>query len=137
MAGEDGRRAIAIGSPARLGVRIPTDSSRHDWFSRRWHRCRRCTVWSGRDQPDFCAIIYGAREIKEIPHPAPPLFLAVAADDASFVDRTIELFKAIVRPRVQRSCISFSPVPMGLSRKGAVPIISWTESPNGSQSTNY
>ena len=35
-------------------------------------------------RPDFAAIIYGAREVKEIPAPAPPLFLAVAADDAGF-----------------------------------------------------
>src|SRR3954465_10845705 len=32
-------------------------------------------------RPDFAAIIYGVGEIKDIPSPAPPLFLAVAADD--------------------------------------------------------
>ena len=32
-------------------------------------------------RPDFAAIIYGVGEIREVPSPAPPLFLAVAADD--------------------------------------------------------
>jgi acetyl esterase/lipase len=45
-------------------------------------------------RPDFAAIIYGVGEIKEIPNPAPPLFLAVTADDALAVDRTVELFAA-------------------------------------------
>jgi acetyl esterase/lipase len=45
-------------------------------------------------RPDFAAIIYGAWEIKETPSPAPPLFLAVAADDALAVNRTLDLFTA-------------------------------------------
>jgi acetyl esterase/lipase len=45
-------------------------------------------------RPAFAAIIYGAGEIKEVPSPAPPLFLAVAADDTLAVGRTVELFTA-------------------------------------------
>ena len=45
-------------------------------------------------RPDFVALIYGIREIKAIPDPAPPLFLAVAADDAGFVSQTVDLFTA-------------------------------------------
>jgi acetyl esterase/lipase len=45
-------------------------------------------------RPDFAAIIYGAREVKEFPSPAPPLFLAVSADDAGSVGRTVDLFTA-------------------------------------------
>jgi acetyl esterase/lipase len=45
-------------------------------------------------RPDFAAIIYGVGEIRETPSPAPPLFLAVAADDALAVDRTVEQFTA-------------------------------------------
>jgi dienelactone hydrolase len=45
-------------------------------------------------RPNFAAIIYGAREVKEIPDPSPPLFLAVAADDAGSVVRTVDLFTA-------------------------------------------
>jgi dienelactone hydrolase len=45
-------------------------------------------------RPDFAAIIYGAWEIKETPNPSPPLFLAVAADDALAMNRTLDLFTA-------------------------------------------
>ena len=45
-------------------------------------------------RPDFAAVIYGAWEIKETPSPAPPLFLAVAADDKMSVTRTLDLFSA-------------------------------------------
>jgi hypothetical protein len=41
-------------------------------------------------RPDFAAIIDGAREIKEVPSPAPPPFLAVAAEDAMAVGRTTQ-----------------------------------------------
>ncbi|MHC5541698.1 alpha/beta hydrolase, partial [Singulisphaera rosea] len=45
-------------------------------------------------RPNFAAIVYGARAVNEIPSPAPPLFLAVAADDAGSVVRTVDLFSA-------------------------------------------
>jgi acetyl esterase/lipase len=43
-------------------------------------------------RPDFAAIIYGVGEIGEVPSPAPPLFLAVAADDPRAAARSVELF---------------------------------------------
>jgi acetyl esterase/lipase len=45
-------------------------------------------------RPDFAAIIYGVGEIREVPNPAPPLFLAVAADDSLAANRTVEMFNA-------------------------------------------
>jgi hypothetical protein len=45
-------------------------------------------------RPDFAALIYGVGQIKEAPRPAPPLFLAVAADDTLAVGRTVEQFTA-------------------------------------------
>ena len=45
-------------------------------------------------RPDFAALIYGAGRMQEVPSPAPPLFLAVAADDAMSAGRTVELFNA-------------------------------------------
>jgi acetyl esterase/lipase len=45
-------------------------------------------------RPDFAAVIYGVGEIRETPSPAPPLFLAVAADDTLAVGRTVEHFTA-------------------------------------------
>lgn len=45
-------------------------------------------------RPDFAALIYGVHEIKEAPNPAPPLFLAVAADDTWAAKRSMEVFAA-------------------------------------------
>jgi dienelactone hydrolase len=45
-------------------------------------------------RPDFAAIIYGPGTAKDPPTPAPPLFLAVAADDALAVGRTLDQFTA-------------------------------------------
>jgi acetyl esterase/lipase len=45
-------------------------------------------------RPNFAAIIYGPGAAKDPPTPAPPLFLAVAADDALAVSRTLDLFTA-------------------------------------------
>jgi len=45
-------------------------------------------------RPDFAALIYGVDEIKEAPNPAPPLFLAVAADDTWAAQRSVEVFTA-------------------------------------------
>ena len=45
-------------------------------------------------RPDFAAIIYGVGDIGEVPSPAPPLFIAVAADDPMAASRSIELFSS-------------------------------------------
>jgi acetyl esterase/lipase len=45
-------------------------------------------------RPDFAALIYGVHESKEAPNPAPPLFLAVAADDTWAAQRSLEVFTA-------------------------------------------
>ena len=45
-------------------------------------------------RPDFAAIIYGVGEIGKVPSPAPPLFLAVAADDPMAAGRSVDLFTA-------------------------------------------
>ena len=50
-------------------------------------------------RPDFAALIYGVHEIKEAPDPAPPLFLAVAADDTWAAERSIEVFSAYRRSK--------------------------------------
>jgi acetyl esterase/lipase len=45
-------------------------------------------------RPDFAALIYGVHEVKAAPDPAPPLFLAVAADDTWAARRSVEVFTA-------------------------------------------
>jgi acetyl esterase/lipase len=69
-------------------------------------------------RPDFAAIIYGARELKEIPSPAPPLFLAVAADDTMAVGRTIDLFTAYRKAKGQAELHVFQTGAHGFVKKG-------------------
>ncbi len=69
-------------------------------------------------RPDFAAIIYGAREVKEVPNPAPPLFLAVAADDAMAVGRTVDMFTAYRKGNGLAELHVFQMGGHGFSRKG-------------------
>jgi dienelactone hydrolase len=69
-------------------------------------------------RPDFAAIIYGVGEIKEMPRPAPPLFLAVAADDALAVDRSIELFTFYHREKGKAELHVFQMGAHGFVNKG-------------------
>jgi acetyl esterase/lipase len=69
-------------------------------------------------RPDFVALIYGIREIKEIPDPAPPLFLAVAADDAGFVGQTVELFNAYRKAKGNAELHIFQSGAHGFVNKG-------------------
>jgi len=69
-------------------------------------------------RPDFVALIYGIREIKAIPDPAPPLFLAVAADDAGFVARTVDLFTAYRKAKGQAELHVFQAGAHGFVNKG-------------------
>ena len=69
-------------------------------------------------RPDFVALIYGIREIKDIPDPAPPLFLAVAADDAGFVSQTVELFNAYRKAKGKAELHVFQSGGPGFVNKG-------------------
>ena len=69
-------------------------------------------------RPDFAAIIYGAWEIKETPNPAPPVFLAVAADDALSVNRTLDLFSAYRKGKGQAELHVFQMGAHGFVNKG-------------------
>ena len=69
-------------------------------------------------RPNFAAIIYGVGEIKEMPQPAPPLFLAVAADDAMAVARSIELFTLYQKQKGQTELHVFQMGAHGFVNKG-------------------
>jgi acetyl esterase/lipase len=69
-------------------------------------------------RPNFAAIIYGAREVKEFPDPAPPLFLAVAADDAGSVGRTVDLFTAYRKAKGPAELHVFQMGAHGFANKG-------------------
>ena len=92
LAGEDGRQAVRLvrGKAGDLGYRQVGMIG----FSAGGMVTSDALFGPAETRPDFAALIYGAREVKEIPNPAPPLFLAVAADDAGSVGRTVDLFTA-------------------------------------------
>jgi acetyl esterase/lipase len=94
LAGDDGRRAVRLAreKAGELGYR--PNRVGMIGFSAGGMVTADALFGPAETRPDFAAIIYGAREVKEMPNPAPPLFLAVAADDAMAVGRTIDLFKA-------------------------------------------
>ena len=94
LAGEDGRQAVRLvrGKVGEFGYR--PDRVGMIGFSAGGMVTSDALFGPSETRPDFAAIIYGAREVEEIPSPAPPLFLAVAADDAGSVGRTVDLFTA-------------------------------------------
>jgi acetyl esterase/lipase len=94
MAGEDGRQAVRLvrEKAGELGYR--PDRVGMIGFSAGGMVTSQALFGPKETRPDFVALIYGIREIKEVPDPAPPLFLAVAADDAGFVAQTVDLFTA-------------------------------------------
>ena len=94
LAADDGRNAVRLirQQAPRFGVR--PDRIGIIGFSAGGVVTSEALFSSADTRPDFAAIIYGVGEIKDIPSPAPPIFLAVAADDTSAVGRTIDLFTA-------------------------------------------
>jgi acetyl esterase/lipase len=94
LAGEDGRQAVRLVRERAREFGYRTDRVGMIGFSAGGMVTSDSLFGPAETRPDFAAIIYGAREVKEIPNPAPPLFLAVAADDAGSVDRTVDLFTA-------------------------------------------
>jgi acetyl esterase/lipase len=94
LAAEDGRQALRLvrGKAGEFGYR--PDRVGMIGFSAGGMVTSDVLFGPAETRPDFAAIIYGAREVKGFPSPAPPLFLAVAADDAGSVVRTVDLFTA-------------------------------------------
>jgi acetyl esterase/lipase len=95
LAGDDGRRAVRLVRERAGEFGYKPDRVGMIGFSAGGLVTAEALFSPSETRPDFAALIYGApREIKEVPSPAPPLFLAVAADDATAVVRTIDLFTA-------------------------------------------
>ena len=94
LAAEDGRQAVRLvrERAAELGYR--PDRVGMIGFSAGGMVTSDTVFGPAETRPNFAAIIYGARAVKEFPDPAPPLFLAVAADDYGSVGRTVDLFTA-------------------------------------------
>jgi acetyl esterase/lipase len=94
MAADDGRQAVRLVRERAGEFAIRPDRVGMIGFSAGGLVTSEALFGPEATRPDFAAIIYGAGEIKEVPSCAPPLFLAVAADDAMAVGRTIDLFTA-------------------------------------------
>jgi len=84
-----------------------------------------------RDAPGLRSGHLWRRGIRETPSPAPPLFLAVAADDALAVGRTVEQFTAIAGKGVGQLHV-FQMGAHGFVNKAAAPTTSWIIWKNGS-----
>jgi acetyl esterase/lipase len=94
LAAEDGRRAVKLVRERASEFEVRPNRIGMMGFSAGGIVTSEALFGPAATRPDFAAIIYGVGDIKEVPSPAPPLFLAAAADDASTVDRTVELFTA-------------------------------------------
>jgi acetyl esterase/lipase len=118
LAGDDGRRAVQVVreragefgyEPNRVGM---------IGFSAGGMVTSEALFGPAETRPNFAAIIYGAREIKAVPSPAPPLFLAVAGDDAMAVGRTIDLFTAYRKAKGPAELHVFQMGAHGFVKKG-------------------
>jgi dienelactone hydrolase len=94
LAGDDGRQAVRLVRQRAGEFGYRPDRVGMIGFSAGGTVTSEALFGPAQTRPDFAALIYGARRLTEIPSPAPPLFLAVAADDALAVGRTIDLFTA-------------------------------------------
>lgn len=94
LAGDDGRQAVRLVREKAGAFGYRPDRVGMIGFSAGGMVTADALFGPAETRPDFAAIIYGARAVKDVPSPAPPLFLAVAADDAMAVGRSVDLFTA-------------------------------------------
>jgi acetyl esterase/lipase len=94
LAADDGRRAVGLVRERAGEFGYRPDRVGMIGFSAGGMVTAEALFGPVESRPDFVAIIYGVREPRDAPSPAPPLFLAVAADDGMAVGRTIEQFTA-------------------------------------------
>ena len=118
LAGDDGRRAVALVRERAGEFGYKADRVGMIGFSAGGMVTADALFGPAATRPDFAALIYGSREMKDAPSPAPPLFLAVAADDAMAVGRTIDLFTAYRKAKGQAELHVFQSGAHGFVNKG-------------------
>jgi acetyl esterase/lipase len=94
LAADDGRQAVKLVREKAREFGYKSDRVGMIGYSAGGMVTHEALFGPAETRPDFVALIYGAGAAKEMPSPAPPLFLAVAADDATFLTRTLDLFTA-------------------------------------------
>jgi acetyl esterase/lipase len=118
MAGEDGRQAVRLVREKAGEFGYRPDRVGMIGFSAGGMVTSEALFGPKETRPDFVALVYGIREIKEIPDPAPPLFLAVAADDAGFVAQSVDLFTAYRKAKGSAELHVFQSGAHGFVNKG-------------------
>ncbi len=118
MAGDDGRQAVRLVREKADEFGYRSDRVGMIGFSAGGMVTSEALFGPKETRPDFVALIYGIRDIKEIPDPAPPLFLAVAADDAGFVAQSVDLFTAYRKAKGQAELHVFQTGAHGFVNKG-------------------
>jgi acetyl esterase/lipase len=118
MAADDGRQAVRLLRERAEEFGVRRDRVGMIGFSAGGIVTTEALFGPAETRPDFAAIIYGVGEIKEVPNPAPPLFLAVAADDAMAAGRSIELFTAYRKGKGPAELHVFQMGAHGFVRKG-------------------
>jgi acetyl esterase/lipase len=118
MAGDDGRQAIRLVRERAGAFGVRPDRVGMIGYSAGGLVTADALFGPQASRPNFAALIYGAREANDVPSPAPPLFLAVAADDALAVGRTVELFTAYRKARGPAELHVFQTGGHGFGKKG-------------------
>jgi putative heme-binding domain-containing protein len=118
LAADDGRQAVRLVRERAGDFGVRPDRVGMIGFSAGGVVTSEALFGPAATRPDFAAIIYGVGEIKEVPSPAPPLFLAVAADDALAAARSVDLFTAYRKGKGQAELHVFQTGAHGFVNKG-------------------
>jgi acetyl esterase/lipase len=94
LAAADGQRAVRVVRGSAAVYRIRPSRVGMIGYSAGGVVTSEAVFGPPESRPDFAAIVYGVGEVREVPTPAPPLFLAVAADDTLAADRALETYSA-------------------------------------------
>jgi acetyl esterase/lipase len=118
MAADDGRQAVKLVRERASEFGYRPDRVGMIGFSAGGIVTTAAVFGPAETRPDFAAIIYGAGEVKDVPSPAPPLFLAVAADDTMAVGRSVDRFTAYRKGKGPAELHVFQMGGHGFPRKG-------------------
>jgi acetyl esterase/lipase len=118
LAADDGRRAVRLVREKAKDFGFRADRVGMIGYSAGGMVTSEALFGPAETRPDFAAIIYGPGAAKDPPTPAPPLFLAVAADDALAVSRTLDLFTAYRKGKGQAELHVFQMGAHGFVNKG-------------------
>jgi dienelactone hydrolase len=98
LSGADGRRAVEVVRTRATEFKVQPDRVGMIGFSAGGGPIRAAMHGAAESRPDFVALIYAAGNRGggpvPVPEGAPPLFLAVAADDPNFIQGSIDTFLA-------------------------------------------